>query len=134
MCRLGRPQTSTTAHGYAPWELGLGKSSGGLQNHARNNIYSFNNCRAVKSSFKELINLPAFETVSKNWKKNILTEIKFIWKGDKGEDKELCGVAMDPVLFIEQYMARFLKRRELEGSLPEPGHYEAVFKVSLNLK
>ena len=78
-----------------------------------------------------MINLPAFEVVSKNWKENILTEINFIWKG---EDKELCGVVMDPLLFIKQYMARFLKRRELEGCLPEPGHYEAVIKVSHKLR
>ena len=84
--------------------------------------------RAVKSSFKELMTLPAFEVLSKNWKDDILTEFNFIWKG---EDRELCGIAMDPVKFIKQYMVRFLGRREMEGHLPEPGNYQIQLKASL---
>ena len=85
--------------------------------------------RAIKSSFKELMTLPAFEILSKNWKDDILTEFNFIWKG---EDRELCGVAMDPVEFIKQYMVRFLGRREMEGHLPEPGNYQIQLKASLS--
>ena len=80
----------------------------------------------MKSSFKKLVNLPPFEAIFKNWRANILIELHYIWRG---EEKELCGVAMDPALFMKQYLVRFLERREMEGSLPDPGNYRVKFKV-----
>ena len=87
------------------------------------------NFRSIKSSFKDHVTLPAWDALFKNWRNKILTEFGYIWKG---ETRELCGVAMDPVQFIKNYLLRFLSRRKMEGDLPHPGHYKIKIKVSYN--
>ena len=80
--------------------------------------------RTIKKSLKDHVTLPPFDALSRNWKEEILTEIKYIWR-----DGELCGVAMDPCQFIKNYLRRFLLRRRLEGEGPVPGNYKVKFKV-----
>ena len=83
--------------------------------------------RSIKSSLKQLVILPPWEALSRNWKAEILTPFKYLWKG---EERELCGVAMDPCQFIKQYLSRFLLRRKMEDDLPVPGNYKIKIKAS----
>ena len=62
----------------------------------------------------------------KYWRDKIIPDFSIIWRADP---RELCGVLMDPVLFLPLYLARFLERRELEGDLPVPGSYVIELKV-----
>ena len=61
------------------------------------------------------------------WKSEILTEFHAVWRED--ETRSFCGVVLDPQFFIPLYLVRLLKRKQLEGSLPEPGHYRVQIKV-----
>ena len=58
----------------------------------------------------------------KYWRDKIIPDFSIIWRDDP---RELCGVLMDPVLFLPLY----LERRELEGDLPVPGSYVIELKV-----
>ena len=82
--------------------------------------------RSVKCSLKQVINLQSWEKMSTYWKTEILTEVRFVWRK---EPREVCGVIMDPVEFIHQYMMRYLARRELEGDPLAPGYYDVEYKV-----
>ena len=81
----------------------------------------------MKSSLKDITNLPSWDTMSKHWKANILSKFEFVWTEE--ETRNFCGVMMDPVEFLPLYMRRFLGRRELEDNVPVPGTYYAQFKV-----
>ena len=79
---------------------------------------------------RELVVLPAWEAMSRVWKIEILAEIKPIWRDVEGQERQFCGVLMDPRKFLPMYMERFLRRRELDGNLPVAGNYEVEFKVT----
>ena len=74
------------------------------------------------------VGLPAWESMVKYWKSEILPEPNFVWR-EAPNPREICGVVLDPVLFIPMYMRRFLARMEMEGKLPVPGTYSVEFKV-----
>ena len=73
---------------------------------------------------RELVVLPAWEAMSRVWKIEILAEIQPIWRDVEGQERQFCGVLMDPRKFLPMYMERFLRRRELDGDLPVAGNYE----------
>ena len=81
---------------------------------------------------RELVVLPAWEAMSRVWKIEILAEIQPIWRDVEGQERQFCGVLMDPRKFLPMYMERFLRRRELDGNLPVAGNYEVEFKVTDN--
>ena len=89
-------------------------------------IVKFLFSRAFKSSTKELLVTPAWETLSTYWKSEIMTEIHPIYKEDP---KQLCGALLDPKEFIPKYLYRFLLRQEKEGNKVPPGSYAIEFKV-----
>jgi hypothetical protein len=76
---------------------------------------------------KELVVFPAWEIMSRFWKKDILVEYRFL---EKGEPRQVCGVAMDPAKFIPKYLMRFLERRQMEEDLPPAGNYAIKIKVN----
>ena len=85
--------------------------------------------RSLKSSLKDLIVLPSWEKMSHFWKLHILADIKSLWRDIEGEDRQFCGVCLDPVQFLPLYLKRFLERLNLEGHLPDAGNYRVEFKV-----
>ena len=64
--------------------------------------------------------------MAKYWKTEILPELKYLYKDGS---REVCGVTVDPVVFLSMYMKRFLYRMDQEGILPVPGTYSIEFKV-----
>ena len=64
--------------------------------------------------------------MAKYWKTEILPEVTYLWKNNP---REVCGVTVDPVVFLSMYMKRFLYRMNQEGMLPVPGTYSVEFKV-----
>ena len=83
--------------------------------------------RNMKTSLKDLVDLPAWEKMSSYWKKEILPTIHPCWRG---EPRVMCGAVIDPKEFLPSYLSRWLKRKEMEGKLPEEGYYKVQFKVS----
>ena len=69
--------------------------------------------------------------MSSFWKSDILSNFHHVWS--EGENRELCGIMMDPVTFIPVYLGRFLIRQEMEERLPPPGYYKVEFKVKRQL-
>ena len=82
--------------------------------------------RNMKTSLKDLVDLPAWENMSAYWKKEILTNIYPTWRG---EPRVLCGAVLDPKEFLPSYLARMLMRKDMEGKLPPEGYYKVQFKV-----
>ena len=114
-----------TAFGWQPKGQVLESCNGGNLS-SRDTSSSFSICRSVKSSLQKLLLLPSWESLVKYWRDKIIPDFSIIWRDDP---RELCGVLMDPVLFLPLYLARFLERRELEGDLPVPGSYVIELKV-----
>ena len=82
--------------------------------------------RTYKTSVKDLMTVPSWEVLSNYWKREILTEIQFVWKNDP---RLLVGVLLDPVEFFPLYMTRFLMRHERAGVPVAPGNYAIQLKV-----
>ena len=91
-------------------------------------ILNLNFLRIIKCSFKDLVTFPSWEVLSQYWKKNMLVDLQFLYKGDP---RRLCGVTMDPFTFIPLYLKRFIERKEMEGYLLPSGHYKIIIKVIL---
>ena len=60
-----------------------------------------------------------------------MAEILPLWRDIEDQERQLCGVCMDPRKFLPLYLKRFLQRLELEGKLPTAGNYGVEFKVIL---
>ena len=82
--------------------------------------------RTFETSVKDLLLVPSWETLSRYWKEEILTEVHSVWKKDP---RELCGVLLDPKEFFPSVMLRFLMARELEGHPLAPGVYSILKKL-----
>ena len=74
------------------------------------------------------VELPSWDSMAKYWKSEILSDPHFV-RRDAPNPREICGVVLDPAIFIPMYMKRFLTRMEMEGKLPVPGTYSVEFKV-----
>ena len=86
--------------------------------------------RKIKSSFKDLVHLLPWESLSRYWKEEILAKFCYVWRKE-GQVKALCGILMDPEDFLPKYVRRMLARHDMEGCLPDPGYYQIVFKVHI---
>ena len=69
--------------------------------------------------------------MSEYWKGNIVTEFHNV--KTKEVPRALCGVMMDPMDFLPNYLRRMLIRWHIEGRLPASGYYRVQFKVMILL-
>ena len=63
------------------------------------------------------------------WKKEIITDMKAIWKGEEAS-RQFCGAMLDPKEFFPIYLRRILERKKLDGEEIAPGYYTVKFKVN----
>ena len=68
--------------------------------------------------------------LSNHWKAEILVQGLPLYQQ---ESDTVIGMYHDPAEFIPNHMARWLKRLDMEGTLPPAGFYAVKFKVSLAL-
>ena len=73
-----------------------------------------------------MCSFPSYERLSEHWHNNILVDSKATY--EEGTDI-INGMYFDPAEFLPKYMARWLERKELEGSPLSPGYYNIKFKV-----
>ena len=90
--------------------------------------YFLINFRKLKTSFKSICTLPAYEELSRHWKSDIVVNALPLFQSDSDI---VVGMYHDPAEFVPKHMARWLKRMDMEESLPLPGLYSVKFKVRL---
>ena len=117
---------------HALWLLTQGEGFGKLQ--YRSALLSLNflkinpNFRKVKTSFsrENICTFPSYEKLSQHWRSNIVVEAHPVYEGDTDI---INGMFFDPAEFLPRHMARWLEKRDLEGSPLPPGCYRVKFKV-----
>ena len=87
--------------------------------------------RKLKTSFKEICHLPAYEELSRHWKSEIVVQAFPLYQPDSDI---VVGMYHDPEEFVHKHMARWLMRMDLETRLPPPGLYSVKFKVMKFIK
>ena len=86
------------------------------------------NFRKVKTSFsrENICTFPSYEKLSQHWRSNIVVEAHPVYEGDTDI---INSMFFDPAEFLPRHMARWLEKRDLEGSPLPPGCYRVKFKV-----